>query len=141
MRGVVVSTLLYVPAYAVGLKWGILGVATGHLVATAVMNPIAYRLLASATGIRLGELWDALSTSVVGSAIMAAALAPAKWALKTAGLSPVPTLVLLVGLGVVVYGTALWLVQRQAVLGLVNAIRDALPRAGGRLVGSSGEAT
>jgi len=141
LRGTILSTLAYVPAYAIGLRWGILGVATGHVVATAILTPIVYRFLAEATGVRWRELWDAVSTSIIGSAVMAVALAPAKWALESTGVPQVPALVLLVALGVVVYGAALWFLQRQAVLGFISAIRDARPTPRGRLVGHPEEAS
>ena len=137
LRGSILAALVYAPAFAIGLRWGIVGVAAGYLVATAALVPVSYRFLAQATGVTLAELWDAIYPSVVSSAVMAAVVAPAKWALELAGSPKVLALGLLVTLGIAAYGAALWVVQRQAVLDLVRVIRDALPSQGGRLLGQA----
>lgn len=137
LRWSVLSVLLYLPAYAVGLRWGIVGVAIGSLVAAAILAPVEYRFVAQVTGVSLGELWEAVSPGVIGSTVMAGIVAPAKWALDLTDLPRALVLGLLVALGIAVYGTALWVVQRQAVLGLVRVIRIALPAQGGRLLGQA----
>lgn len=137
LRATILAVVAYLPAFVVGLRWGILGVATGYLVATTALAPFGYRFLAEATGVRWGELWEAVSPGVMGSVVMAAVLAPAKWALGHTSLPAVVVLVILVALGAAVYAAALWFIQRQAVLGLVRAIRDALPTQRGRLVGGA----
>lgn len=128
------SVAVYLPAFAVGLRWGITGVAVGYLVATIALAPVGYRLVLVATGVTLAEIGAAISPSVVGTLVMAAVVGPARWVLEAAGLPTLVVLTSLVALGVVTYGTTLWLVQRQATLGLIQVLRNALPGGGGRVL-------
>ncbi len=128
----VLSALLYLPAFVVGLQWGIVGVAAGYLVATLVMFPILYRFVSRLMGLTFREMRRAVSASVVACTAMAAVVAPAMWALG--GIAGVPKIVLLaalVTLGAVVYAGITWAIQRQAVLGLLRTIREAAPRSRG----------
>ncbi|MDR7519626.1 MAG: lipopolysaccharide biosynthesis protein [Armatimonadota bacterium] len=135
LKGSVLSVLVYVPAFALGLRWGIVGVASGYLAATMVLAPFGYRFLRQATGVTLPELWEAMVPAITGCALMAAAVWPARWALQAAAVPALPTLVVLVALGGLVYVGVLWAMQRHAMLGLIGAVREALPRPFGRLVG------
>jgi PST family polysaccharide transporter len=137
LRRAVYGLLVYLPAFATGLRWGIVGVAAGYLVGTALLAPVGFRYMMEATGVDLTGLWDAVAPAVVGSGAMAAVVSAARWALAAAGTPDVIELVLLVLLGIAVYGATLWLISRQAVLGLVRVVRAALPVGEGRPLGQA----
>ncbi len=124
MRLAFFSLLLYVPAFAVGLRWGITGVAVGYLIATAILAPIQWRYVAPVLGVTVRELWAVIYPSVVGCAVMAAAVTSVKWVLADAGAPKIVSLVILVILGVAVYGAMTWTIQRQAVLKLVRMVSE-----------------
>jgi len=134
LRRSLLSTLLYLPAFAVGIRWGIVGVATGYLVATALLAPIGFRMVAQATGVGLAEWWEAISPGVFGSAVMAASVGLVKWVLDLQEFPTVAMLVVLVVVGVAVYVASLWVIRRQAVQGLVRVLRDTLHTRGGQLL-------
>lgn len=135
------SMMLYLPAFALGLRWGISGVAAGYLAATVIMTPVLYGYVARVVGITLREMWGAVFPSIIGCVVMASAVAPARWALGNVGSLPkVVVLALLVALGIVVYGIVAWLIQREAVLGLVRTIRDAISGSAGRRLKPAEEA-
>ena len=69
------SVVLYLPAFVVGLRWGIIGVAAGYLVATILLMPVVYRYVSQAIGMTIGDVWAAVSTTVIGCMIMAAVVA------------------------------------------------------------------
>jgi PST family polysaccharide transporter len=121
------SMVLYLPAFALGLHWGISGVATGYLVATAIMTPVLYSYVARVVGVRPREMWEAIAPSLIGCAVMAGAVTGGRWAIgNVASLPKIVSLALLIILGIVVYGVVAWLIQRDVVLGLVRTVRDAV---------------
>lgn len=130
----VLSVVVFIPAFAAGLRWGITGVAMGYLVATIALSPVGYRLVLVATGVTMAEMWKAVYPGVVGALVMAAAVASARWMMEAAELPAIVVLVSLVVLGIAAYGAALWLFQRQAVLELIRVLRDALPGRGVRML-------
>ncbi len=140
MRWTMMSAVLYLPAFAVGLRWGIVGVATGYLLATIVMVPVQYRYIASILEVRAAEMWAALRPGVVGSGVMAAAVTPAAWALRMSDASAIASLAVLVPLGLAVYGAVIWLLHRRVILDLVTVLRQSVSVGRGRRLGEAGEA-
>lgn len=126
LRWSFLSALVYIPAFGFGLRWGILGVATGYLLATAVLVPVQYQFIARVAKVTVSELWDAVSPGVIGCAVMAAVVVPVMWTLNGTGLAKAAVLALLVALGTVVYAAVIWGVQRQAVLRLRGIVLEAL---------------
>ncbi len=125
----ILSVVLYLPAFGIGLRWGIAGVAGGYLVATAILAPILFRFVARVMGLTLREVWGAVYASVIGCATMAAVVGSTMWALGGAtGLPQVVMLALLVAIGAVVYAAVVWMVRPQAILGLITTVRDAAVR-------------
>jgi PST family polysaccharide transporter len=137
LKNTLLSAVTYVPAFAFGLRWGIMGVATGYLVATAVLAPVGYRFLMAATGVTSRELWEAIAPAVTGCVLMAAVVWPVRVALGSAGTPVALALVVLVVTGVIVYTGALWMIQRQAVVGLGRTLLSVLPLPAGRLLGQA----
>jgi PST family polysaccharide transporter len=125
----VLSAMLYVPAFVLGLRWGIVGVAAGYLVASLIMFPIIFGFVSRVMGMRLGELWRTVRGSVVASIAMAVVVVPLMWLLETrVSISPIIALAFLVAIGAVVYGGVMWLVQPQGIRGLFQAVRDGAAR-------------
>lgn len=138
MRLSLYSVLLYLPAFAVGLRWGIIGVAAGYLVATALLMPMVYGLVARVIGITSKEVWAAVHTAIMGCVVMAAVVASLLRALEGyAHLPQIVVLVVLVTVGGAAYAAALWVIEPQAIRGLRRVLGEAVPaRLGGRRSGS-----
>ncbi len=127
------SVVLYLPAFGIGLRWGIAGVAAGYLVATAVLAPILFRFVARVMGLTLREVWRVVYPSVVSCAAMAAVVAPTMYALGHVGRLPsVIILALLVTVGAAVYFGVLWALRPQAITGLIRSVREAAPAGRGQ---------
>jgi O-antigen/teichoic acid export membrane protein len=92
-----------VAAFAVGVRWGILGVATCYAAATILIEPLRTYLTTSALGISPWRFVRSLAGIAQASAVMAVALLVLRSALIALGVSPAPRLVLLVTLGAAVY--------------------------------------
>ncbi len=92
-----------VAAFAVGIHWGVIGVATCYAAATVLIEPLRTYLTASALGISPWRFVRSLAGIAQASAAMAIALLVLRSALIALGVSPAPRLVLLVALGAAVY--------------------------------------
>jgi O-antigen/teichoic acid export membrane protein len=98
-----------VAAFAVGLRWGVVGVATSYAVATALVEPIRTWITSRALGVSPWRVVGALAGVAQASAIMAVAVLGARAALVACGLPAGPRLTLLVVVGGVVYlACCLW---------------------------------
>ncbi|HET8679350.1 MAG TPA: lipopolysaccharide biosynthesis protein [bacterium] len=124
MRWALLSVFLYLPAFAIGLRWGILGVATGYLIATMVLTPIQWGFVARVIGVTVRDLWTAVSPSVIGSVAMTALVLPARLVLIESAVPKVVTLTVLVLLGVAAYGGITWVTQRQALIKLFRMLYE-----------------
>lgn len=91
--------------FALGLRWGIVGVAASYLITSALyLYPnfaIPFRLI----GLRVVEVWWAVWRAFACTVLMVGALVPVEWLLSRR-LPSVVVLVVLVLLGVVVYAAA-----------------------------------
>lgn len=140
LRLSMISVLLYLPAFAVGLRWGILGVAAGYLMATLALVPVVYRYVSRTVGMTPRDLWAALSTTVIGCVVMAGTVGVLMWALHAYGRLPqVVALALLVGTGAMTYVAAVWLKDRRVIRGLVRTVDEALRTRRGGARSEAGE--
>jgi len=139
LRFWILSLLVYLPAFIVGLRFGIVGVAAGYLIATCVLTPLQFRFVARATGVTAGEMWDAIRAGVVGCAAMAAVVGPVSWMLRSTDLPKVVVLALLIALGALVYGGLIWTVYRQTVLDLLKMARQVVPTSRRAALSGAGE--
>jgi O-antigen/teichoic acid export membrane protein len=95
-----------VAALAIGLQWGILGVATCYLVLALLIEPLLTYVAARAVGISFMRFLGALFGVAQATVLMAVALLLLRAALAAAGAPDLAALVLLVVVGTVVYVAA-----------------------------------
>jgi PST family polysaccharide transporter len=132
------SVLLYLPAFYIGLSWGIVGVAVGYLVATLILVPIQFGFVGRVMSVRAAEMITTVAPAVVGSAVMAAVVWGARTLLARTAAPALIVLVVLIGLGVVTYAATVWVVARGAVRRLIRLVREGLlARGAGRGRGQS----
>ncbi|MGH9475584.1 MAG: lipopolysaccharide biosynthesis protein [Terriglobales bacterium] len=116
------TALVLVPAFVVGSRWGITGVAAAWLLVYPLLTvPLFWRLFRKIE-LRPSAYFSAIQPAVTGSLAMAAVLLLARWA------SPFPKysvagLAFLVLIGIAAYAGTLLIFQRQRVLRVVNAFR------------------
>jgi O-antigen/teichoic acid export membrane protein len=103
LRYTVVFFTLHLTAFAVGLQWGVVGVAVGYLVSSLVVEPLFAWVTARALGVSPFVLVRGLSGVFQASAIMLAAVVAARVLLIQADAGGVLRLVLEVAAGVAVY--------------------------------------
>ena len=130
LRWTTISLFVYIPAFVIGLRWQIIGVAAGYLVATVLLTPILYRYVARVTGVTLRELANALWPALAGCAVMVVVVAVAEQVLVNTVGPRIPTLVALIIIGVLVYAATIWFVRRDVVHELLGLLREAQSDAG-----------
>lgn len=95
-----------VGACALGLHWGIVGVAACTAVATTLVEPLRTYLTTQALGIPFLRFPKAFSGVAQATVVMAAVLVPTRMALVSADVPPAARLALLVVLGAATYAGA-----------------------------------
>jgi O-antigen/teichoic acid export membrane protein len=101
-RFAVVSSTVTVVAFAVGVQWGIVGVAAGYAIATTVLAPYYLSLPMRATGIGPRRFLGAIAGVLQASTVMAVVLVAVRL-LVLDSLSPALRLTVLVAVGAAVY--------------------------------------
>ena len=125
-RFTIVATVVTITAFAIGVQWGIVGVAVASAIAATLLAPYYLSLPLRATGVRPLRFLGSLTGVVAASAVMAGTL----FALRTLALESLPPalrLAILVAAGAAVYlPLAFWLVPeaRQEVRGLRERLRQ-----------------
>jgi O-antigen/teichoic acid export membrane protein len=92
-----------VAAFALGVQWGIIGVAACYLASNILIEPLRTYLTTRALGIPVRRFLVSLSGVAQATALMAVAVLAARAALVAAGVPAAGRLVLLILLGGVVY--------------------------------------
>ena len=113
LQWAVLSVFLYLPAFYIGLNWGIVGVATGYLAATIVLVPMHFAFVRRVMNIRMTEVFATVYPAVVGTTIMTLAVRG-----RCATPLSVPSLLVLVALivlGALTYVATVWLVAPGAI--------------------------
>ena len=99
----IVVTVASLTAFVVGLPWGIVGVATAYAISSTVVEPYYTWLTCRAVDISLWAFVRSLAGVAQATLMMAAALVLGRMVLVGEGFSPLVRLLVLVGLGAVVY--------------------------------------
>jgi O-antigen/teichoic acid export membrane protein len=109
LRYATVSTAANVAGFAVGLHWGIVGVAAGFAIVRTLMVPVITWMTTRELGLRLIEFPKALASVAEAAAVMVAGVLIARAGLVDMGVTSAARLVILAALGAVLYvGWLLW---------------------------------
>jgi PST family polysaccharide transporter len=119
------SSVAIAIATFVGAHWGVTGGAAGFSVGAAVMLPLYVWGLAQVTRIPATTLLSAVSTSLAATAIMAAFAFLARK--ESAGLGPLPQLAVIVGVGFLIYGAALFSIGGRQIRDDIARLRQKGP--------------
>lgn len=101
-RFTLVATAVTITAYAIGVQWGIIGVAVASAIASTVLAPYYLSLPLRATGVRPLAFLGAISGVLEASVVMGVTLLALR-ELALESLSPAPRLAILVAVGIAVY--------------------------------------
>jgi PST family polysaccharide transporter len=132
LRWGVVSGIIIVAAFLIGLRDGIVGVATAYAIASFILFYPSFSIPFRLLGLKFSELPSLLWPSFINSVLMLIALTIFKTFLP-ASMSNVVVLALTACAGVIFYGLASWLTNQEQVKelwGLLGLNRTNLNEAG-----------
>jgi PST family polysaccharide transporter len=121
MRWGIGSGIVILSSFVIGLRWGIVGVALSYTVAMVLIIYHCFTIPFKLIGLRLSELWHAVKRPLACSLAMFLAT----WAVHECvgnALGSGLTLLLLIGVGGVTYGSLTWAINRESFLDLLAAI-------------------
>jgi len=118
----VVVLIASLVAFAVGLHWGIVGVATGYAISSTIVEPYYTWLTGRSIGVSLRSFLAGLAGVAQASLGMGAAVLAARLLLTRAGLSAGETLAICILFGIAVY-VPLCIWREPAVLEELRALR------------------
>lgn len=126
LRWTLAAVAVYLPGFAIGLRWGIEGVAAGFLVVTVLLMPLQFRYLATVMPVRPADVLHALRPALTAAAVLTLVLAPLQSKLARAVTLPSAVeLLILLAVGAAVYAVvALFGFRRE----LGRALHDVLGR-------------
>jgi len=128
-RFTAIECALTVPAFVVGLHWGIVGVAACYAIVTTPLALVFIWLTARALGIRLLDVGRSVAGVAQAVAVMAGACVLAKVALDARSTSAPLTLLVEVAVSALVYGAVCWWRQPELLDELRNIRRIRAARA------------
>jgi len=137
-RFALVVTTAHMIAFAIGLQWGVIGVATAYAISTTLVEPSQTVLAARALGVSPMIFVRAISGVFLAAGGMCLAVLALRGFLVDADVPAAGRLVLCIGFGVIVYtGLCLWRVPE--LLAEVRGLLDRRSGAGVPLVAASAE--
>jgi lipopolysaccharide exporter len=108
-------TSSHLVAFALGLHWGVVGVATAYAISTTLVEPWQTVLAARCLGVSPAVFFRAVGSVFVAAGGMCAVVVAVRAGLVDAGVAPVARLAACIAVGVVVYtGLCLWRVPQIA---------------------------
>ena len=102
-RFAAVATVVSIAAYAAGLPWGIVGVATAYAIAMTFLEPLYLWLTGRAVGVSARRFLASLRGVLEASAAMGVGVLGGKLLLLSMGVAPAARLVILAVIGVALF--------------------------------------
>jgi O-antigen/teichoic acid export membrane protein len=122
LRYAIFTSTVCLSGFAIGLHWGVQGVAVGYCIASTIVAPVYLVATTRASGMRVTDFFRAVGGVMIAAALTAAAVGAAQLALRAATSSPVERLAVLLPLAAALY------------LLLVRALAPEIYAEAGRLV-------
>jgi O-antigen/teichoic acid export membrane protein len=121
LRLSLLTLVIIVPSLLIGARFGIIGVAAGHLVAVLIRRIISLALATRFVNVSIWDIFGELRTSLLGAFVMV----PVVLAVShfTAGLNPFLQLGLLILSGAVTYLGVLWWIEKENLIRLLRLVK------------------
>lgn len=119
----ILTLIVIVPSLLIGARWGIIGVAVGHLVAILIRRIISLGLATRFVNISLFDIFGELRSSFLAAIVMAPIAFGVSY--MTSSLNPILQLALIVPVGALSYLAVLWWIERENLIRLIQMVRVA----------------
>ena len=121
LRLSLLTLVIIVPSLLIGARFGIIGVAAGHLVAALIRRIISLGLATRFVNVSIWDIFAELRTSLLGAFVMVPVLLAVSH--FTAGLNPFLQLSFLILSGAVTYLGVLWWIEKENLIRLLRLVK------------------
>lgn len=115
------TLVIIIPALLIGARFGIIGVATGHLVAVLIRRVISLVLATRFVNVSLLQIFSELKPSLLGALVMAPVILIVSY--LTLNLNPFLQLALIVPAGAISYLGVLWWIEKENLVRLLRMVK------------------
>lgn len=119
----ILTLVIIIPSLLIGARWGIIGVAVGHLVAILIRRVISLALAIRFVDVSIFDILGELRSSFLAAMIMAPIALGVSHV--TSSLNPFLQLAFIVPLGALSYLGVLWWIERENLIRLLQMVRVA----------------
>lgn len=119
-----VSAILIILAFVIGLRWGIVGVASAYALITLILAYPSFSIPFRLINLRIRDLCGVLWRPFLSSVLMMMAIVGLRATLSSTTISNGTVIGILVLAGVVIYATASWFLNRDQIRQVMTAITN-----------------
>lgn len=120
LRLSILTLVVIIPSLLIGARFGLIGVAMGHLVAVLIRRVISLWLATRFVSVSIFDIFGQLRSSVLAGLVMAPVTLAVAY--LTADLNPFLQLALIIPTGAISYLAVLWWVERENLLRLLRLV-------------------
>lgn len=121
LRLSILTLIIIIPSLLIGARFGIIGVAVGHLVAVLIRRIVSLTLATHFVNVSIFEIFAELRSSLLAALVMAPVTLVVSY--LTAGLNPFVQLTLIVLAGAISYLGVLWWIERDNLMRLLRMVK------------------
>lgn len=124
LRWAFLSVCLYAPSFLIGIRWGIVGVATAYTASTLILIPVQFSLVQRLLGFQLKDFLSAVQPPLMAAGVMAVCVWLSQVWLTGQGVQAPARFVAAVGAGALSYTLAVLLIRRRLVIDLMHVLSE-----------------
>jgi O-antigen/teichoic acid export membrane protein len=117
----ILTIIIIIPSLLIGAKFGIIGVAVGHLVAILIRRIISLALATRFVNVSIWKIFGELQSSFLAALVMAPIASTVAY--LTSHMNPFIQLTLIVLSGAISYLGVLWWIERENLMRLFRMVR------------------
>jgi PST family polysaccharide transporter len=117
----ILTLIIIIPALLIGAKFGLIGVAIGHLVAILIRRIISLGLATRFVNVTIVDIFGELKSSLIAALVMAPLTLIVSY--LTASLNPFLQLIFIVLSGALSYLGVLWWIEKENLMRLLRMVR------------------
>jgi PST family polysaccharide transporter len=121
LRLSLLTLVIIIPALLIGARFGIIGVAVGHLVAVLIRRIISLKLATYFVNVSIGDIFRELRPSFLAALVMAPLVLVVSF--LSAQMNPFLQLALIVPTGAVSYLGVLWWLEKENLIRLLRMVK------------------
>jgi len=121
LRLSILTLLIIVPSLLIGARFGLIGVAIGHLIAVLIRRIISIGIATRFVNVSMTDIFRELKPSFLSASVMAPVVIAVLYLTTT--LNPFLQLAIVISSGVISYLSVLWWIDRENLLRFARMIR------------------